>query len=163
MRMAKKGPKTSGAKVSGAAGTCARANTGPDLSRIGSDCAARRIHNGRRKWNTCSATPEDAAWVSRDTTRSRCSSPAALTELANGRCWITIFRLLSSMRQEKRLLSIAEIRDDAKRWTDRTYLPAKQNGWLTCGLHQNDGASFTEYNAAEYLAGYASVPPIVHF
>src|SRR5207244_6752642 len=32
----------------------------------------------------------------------------------------------------------------------------------TCGLHQNDGASFTKYNADEYLAGYASVPPIVH-
>jgi len=48
-----------------------------------------------------------------------------------------------------------------KRWTDRNYLPTKQNGWLPCGLHQNDGASFAAYSAAEYFAGYASVPPIV--
>src|SRR5436190_13071 len=61
----------------------------------------------------------------------------------------------------ERLLSIAELKDDVKRWTDRNYLPTKQNGWLPCGLHQNDGASFAAYSAAEYFAGYASVPPIV--
>ncbi|HKQ38570.1 MAG TPA: hypothetical protein VJ063_10870, partial [Verrucomicrobiae bacterium] len=62
----------------------------------------------------------------------------------------------------QRLLSIPEIKHDYKRWTDRSYLPAKQNGWLPCGLHPNDGAAFAAFNTAEYLAGYASVPPIVH-
>src|SRR5688572_23046238 len=62
----------------------------------------------------------------------------------------------------ERLLSIGEVKSDHKRWTDRKYLPAKQNGWLPCGLHPNDGAVFSEFNTAEYLAGYASVPPLVH-
>ncbi len=62
----------------------------------------------------------------------------------------------------QRLLSIDEVKADPRRWTDRTYEPAKQNGWLPCGLHAGDGSAYREFNTAEYLAGYASVPPIVH-
>lgn len=62
----------------------------------------------------------------------------------------------------KRLLSIAEIRADLKKWIDRGYEPQKQNGWLVCGLHPNDGTVYSDYSTAEYFPGYAAVPPIVH-
>src|SRR4051812_708125 len=61
-----------------------------------------------------------------------------------------------------RLLSIPEITADVKKWTDRAFSPAKQHGWLVCGLHPGDGAVYTQYATAEYLAGYAAVPPMVH-
>src|SRR5579884_3422812 len=60
------------------------------------------------------------------------------------------------------LLSIAEIQHDWQRLTDRNYHPEKQHGWLVCGLHPGDGAAYSQYNAAEYLAGYAGPPPMVH-
>ena len=31
-----------------------------------------------------------------------------------------------------------------------------------CGLHPNDGAVYRKYAVAEYLAGYAGPPPMVH-
>ena len=46
--------------------------------------------------------------------------------------------------------------------TDRKFMPEKQRGWLVCGLHPNDGGVYRQYNTAEYLAGYAGPPPIVH-
>ena len=60
------------------------------------------------------------------------------------------------------LLSIPEVQRDWKRLTDRKYLPGKQHGWLVCGLHPDDGGVYTGYAVAEYLAGYAGVPPLVH-
>jgi hypothetical protein len=60
------------------------------------------------------------------------------------------------------LLSIPEVVRDWQQLTDRGYKPDKQHGWPICGLHPNDGASFRKYNAAEYLAGYAGPPPLVH-
>jgi hypothetical protein len=60
------------------------------------------------------------------------------------------------------LLSIPEVRRDWKRLTDRKYRPGKQHGWLVCGLHPDDGGVYRDYNVAEYLAGYAGVPPLVH-
>jgi hypothetical protein len=60
------------------------------------------------------------------------------------------------------LLSIPEVRRDWKRLTDRKHQPDKQHGWLVCGLHPGDGGVFSEYGVAEYLAGYAGPPPIVH-
>jgi hypothetical protein len=60
------------------------------------------------------------------------------------------------------LLSIKEVMRDWKRLTDRTFAPAKQHGWLVSGLHPGDGAVFRRYEVAEYLAGYAGVPPVVH-
>ncbi len=60
------------------------------------------------------------------------------------------------------LLSIADVQPDWKRWTDRRFMPKRQNGWLVCGLHPNDGGVYQRYRVAEYLAGYSGVPPIVH-
>jgi hypothetical protein len=62
----------------------------------------------------------------------------------------------------KRLLSLREVRDDWKRLTDRGYLPDKQHGWLVCGLHPGDGTTYRKFEVAEYLAGYAGQPPMVH-
>jgi hypothetical protein len=60
------------------------------------------------------------------------------------------------------LLSLAEVQRDWQRLTDRTFQPNKQHGWLVCGLHPGDGGSYSTYQVAEYLSGYAGVPPIVH-
>jgi hypothetical protein len=62
----------------------------------------------------------------------------------------------------KALLSIPEVKSDLKRLTDRKFSPQKQNGWLVCGLHPNDGGVYRQYTTAEYLAGYAGPPPMVH-
>jgi hypothetical protein len=62
----------------------------------------------------------------------------------------------------ERLLGMREIAADWKRLTDRKYKPERQRGWLICGLHPNDNASYAEFTAAEYLAGYAGPPPMVH-
>lgn len=59
----------------------------------------------------------------------------------------------------ERLLSIAEIGRDARRWTDRA---AAKQGWLPCGLYPGDGGAFDSYRTAEYLAGYSGPPPIVN-
>ena len=60
------------------------------------------------------------------------------------------------------LLSLAEVQKDWKRLTQRDYLPQKQHGWLVCGLHPGDGASYDSYQVAEYLSGYSGPPPMVH-
>ena len=62
----------------------------------------------------------------------------------------------------KSLLSIPEVRADWNRLTDRQFAPDKQNGWLVCGLHPNDGAVYQRCETAEYLAGYSGPPPVVH-
>jgi hypothetical protein len=60
------------------------------------------------------------------------------------------------------LLSLGEIQKDWKRLTDRNFAPARQHGWLICGLHPDDAGAYSEYAAAEYLAGYSGPPPMVH-
>jgi hypothetical protein len=60
------------------------------------------------------------------------------------------------------LLSLAEVQRDWKRLTDRRFAPQRQHGWLVCGLAPEDGGAYRRYRAAEYLAGYAGVPPMVH-
>ncbi len=61
------------------------------------------------------------------------------------------------------LLSIPEVKADLKQFADRKYLPEKQHGWLVAGLHPDDARGvYGKYAAAEYLAGYAGPPPIVH-
>lgn len=60
------------------------------------------------------------------------------------------------------LLSAADVQRDWKRLTDRRHAPDRQHGWLVCGLHPDDGASYQSYNVAEYLAGYSGPPPMVH-
>ncbi len=62
----------------------------------------------------------------------------------------------------QRLLAIPEVKPDVKRLTDRKFSPQKQSGWLVCCLHPNDGGVYREYTTAEYLAGYAGPPPMVH-
>jgi hypothetical protein len=62
----------------------------------------------------------------------------------------------------KQLLSIPEVKGDLKRLTDRRFSMQKQHGWLVCGLHPDDGGVYDRYTTAEYLAGYAGVPPMVH-
>jgi len=59
------------------------------------------------------------------------------------------------------LLSLAEVQKDWKRLTQRDYLRQKQHGWLVCGLHPGDGASYDSYQVAEYLSGYSGPPPMV--
>jgi hypothetical protein len=60
------------------------------------------------------------------------------------------------------LLSIREVAADWKRLTDRKHAPERQHGWLVCGLHPDDGGVYRRYSVAEYLPGYAGVPPLVH-
>src|SRR5205807_1726955 len=52
------------------------------------------------------------------------------------------------------LLSLNEVHKDWKRLTDRSFLPGRQP-WLVCGLHPDDAGSYSRYEVAEYLAGYA--------
>ncbi len=62
----------------------------------------------------------------------------------------------------RRLLGLGEMQKDVGRWIKRDYKPEKQHGWLVCGLYPGDGNSYRKYAVAEYLAGYAGPPPMVH-
>jgi hypothetical protein len=62
----------------------------------------------------------------------------------------------------ERLLGLREIAADWRRLTDRSFKPGRQRGWLICGLHAADNASYAKYDAADYLSGYAGPPPMVH-
>jgi len=62
----------------------------------------------------------------------------------------------------RRLLGIGELQNNVDRWINRDFKPHKQRGWLVCGLHPGDGNSYRKYAVAEYLAGYAGAPPMVH-
>jgi hypothetical protein len=62
----------------------------------------------------------------------------------------------------RRLLSLAEVKTDWQRLIRRDFLPERQRGWLVCGLHPGDGSAYQDYQTAEYLAGYAGPPPMVH-
>lgn len=62
----------------------------------------------------------------------------------------------------RRLLSILEITKDVHRLTRQNRAADKQHGWLACGLHPDDGKVFDSFRTAEYLAGYAGPPPVVH-
>ena len=78
--------------------------------------------------------------------------------------WVLLDHDLSTVifdDKGKALLSLQEIHKDWKRLTNRNYLPERQP-WLVCGLHAADGSSYGRYDVAEYLAGYAGVPPMVH-
>jgi hypothetical protein len=60
------------------------------------------------------------------------------------------------------LLGLSEVQRDWKQLSDRKFSPARQHGWLVCGLHPGDGSSYSSYNTAEYLPGYAGPPPMLH-
>jgi hypothetical protein len=79
--------------------------------------------------------------------------------------WVLLDHDVSTVifnREGTALLSIPEVQRDWRRFTDRQFLPAKQHRWLVCGLHPDDGGVYRGYAAAEYLAGYSGVPPMVH-
>jgi hypothetical protein len=63
----------------------------------------------------------------------------------------------------KALLSISEVKADLARLTSRSFAPERQRGWLVAGLHPDDAAGvYSRFDVAEYLAGYAGPPPMVH-
>ena len=79
--------------------------------------------------------------------------------------WVLLDHDISTVIYNKAgtaLLGLAEIKQDWKHLTDRSFLPQKQHGWLVCGLHPDDGGVYKEYRSAEYLAGYAGPTPMVH-
>ena len=79
--------------------------------------------------------------------------------------WVLLDHDVSTVifnRDGSALMSLAEVRTDWKRLTDRKFAPEKQHGWLVCGLHPDDGGVYRKYEVAEYLAGYSGPPPIVH-
>lgn len=79
--------------------------------------------------------------------------------------WVLLDHDLSTVvfdKQGERLLSIAEITRDWKQLTARDYVGNQACGWLPCGLHPDDGASYADYKVAEYFSGYAGPPPTIH-
>ncbi|MEQ1826104.1 MAG: hypothetical protein ABL921_09160 [Pirellula sp.] len=60
------------------------------------------------------------------------------------------------------LLGLDAISKGWQKLAKREYLPARQNGWLVCGLHPDDGAAYAAYTSAEYRAGYAGPQPIIY-
>lgn len=79
--------------------------------------------------------------------------------------WAMVDHDLSTVIYDKTgdaLLGLDAIRADYKQLSSRANAPERQHGWLVCGLHPNDGASYASYNVAEYHAGYAGPPPLVH-
>jgi hypothetical protein len=61
------------------------------------------------------------------------------------------------------LLSEPEVKADLKHLGDQKYKPEKQHGWIVAGLHPQDAFGvYTKYSCAEYAAGYAGAPPLVH-
>jgi hypothetical protein len=62
-----------------------------------------------------------------------------------------------------RLLSIAEIVPQIGTLKDPMFKPERQRGWRVSGLEDGDaGGVYTSNQSAEYLAGYAGPPPMVH-
>jgi len=82
----------------------------------------------------------------------------------NGK-WVLLDHDISTVifdKDGKDLLSLAEIQPDWRRLTNRQAMAERQNGWLVCGLHPDDGGVYAQYKVAEYFAGYSGPPPIVH-
>lgn len=61
-----------------------------------------------------------------------------------------------------RLLSIPEVRANLSKYANPRHKPDRQRGWLVSGLHPEDARAYSQYSTAEYLAGYAGPPPMVH-
>jgi len=78
--------------------------------------------------------------------------------------WVLLDHDISTVifdAEGKSLLSLNEVQKDWKKLTDRSFRPERQP-WIVCGLHPGDGGCYSRYSAAEYLAGYAGVEPMVH-
>ncbi len=80
--------------------------------------------------------------------------------------WVLLDHDISTVvynRAGSALLSIAEIKADVRRLTDRRFAPERQHGWLVSGLHPDDAAGvYTRFDSVAYLPGYAGPPPAVH-
>jgi hypothetical protein len=79
--------------------------------------------------------------------------------------WVLLDHDISTViydRAGSTLLSIKEVQQNWKQLVDRRFFPEKQHGWLVCGLDASDGAVYRQYLSAEYLAGYAGPPPLIH-
>lgn len=78
--------------------------------------------------------------------------------------WVMLDHDLSSVIFDEtgtRLIGLDVISQNHQKWSQRDFHPERQKGWLVCGLHKDDGASYAAYRSAEYRAGYAGPPPIV--
>ncbi len=79
--------------------------------------------------------------------------------------WVLLDHDLSTVifdPQGKTLLGLDAVSKDWQTLAVREHAQERQQGWLVCGLHPKDGGSYAAYSTAEYLAGYAGPPPIVH-
>ena len=79
--------------------------------------------------------------------------------------WAMLDHDLSTVIYDKTgsaLLGLDAISADHQTLSDRHHMPDRQHGWLVCGLHPADGASYAAYQVAEYHAGYSGPPPLVH-
>ena len=66
-------------------------------------------------------------------------------------------------KDERRLLSIDEVRRMSKQIRDNDFFPDRQRGWRIAGLHEKDVVDlYDDYSTTAYLAGYAGPPPTVH-
>lgn len=62
-----------------------------------------------------------------------------------------------------RLMSLDEIVGDVNHLADPAFEPQRQHGWRVSGLYDDDARGvYQSVKTAEYLAGYAGPPPIVH-
>ena len=78
--------------------------------------------------------------------------------------WVLLDHDLSSVIFDESgtsLLGLDTVSQPSKPLARRDHAPERQNGWLVCGLHPDDGGAFAAYMSAEYRAGYAGPPPIV--
>jgi hypothetical protein len=62
----------------------------------------------------------------------------------------------------KRLLGIPEVMSDLKSFANPAYKPERQRGWRVAGEADEDAKVYDSYRVAEYLAGYAGPPPMIH-
>jgi hypothetical protein len=79
--------------------------------------------------------------------------------------WVMLDHDLSTVifdREGKALLGLDQIVPQYQQVASRQFSPERQQGWLVCGLHEGDAASYADYRSAEYLAGYAGPPPMVN-
>ncbi len=80
--------------------------------------------------------------------------------------WVLLDHDVSTVifnREGTALLSIADIKADIKKLTDRQFIPERQHGWLISGLHPSDApGAYTQFQSVACLAGYSGPPPIVH-
>ncbi len=66
-------------------------------------------------------------------------------------------------RDGARLMSLDEIVPDVNQLADPAFDPERQHGWRVAGLYDDDARGvYHSVKTAEYLAGYAGAPPIVH-